>query len=60
MYFDQHDILRAREHHERLLTEARILRLIRATQRPVSQEQRPRRLLDRVFSRLRERAAVRA
>ena len=67
MYFDRSDYQRARERHEQMLVEARILRLIRAAQaqpqqpQPVRQPQhRSEPLVARVLSMLRERRSLRA
>jgi hypothetical protein len=63
MYFDQHEHQRAREHHEQLLVEARILRLIRSATRPERRPQ-PRRkaetLAARVGALLRQRRSASA
>jgi hypothetical protein len=57
MYFEHHEHLRARERQERLLVEARILRLIReareTSERPA---QRRESLISRVFALLRRPA----
>ncbi|MFO7169560.1 MAG: hypothetical protein DIU80_016160 [Chloroflexota bacterium] len=62
MYFDRHAYLRAQGRHERLLVEARILRLIRAAQGGPARQPATRRqsLLLRVIALLRERPPVRA
>ncbi|HWQ15717.1 MAG TPA: hypothetical protein VNL77_23150 [Roseiflexaceae bacterium] len=65
MYFEQHEYQRAVEHHERLLVEARILRLIRAAQgqahpQPLRPQRQPTSLLARVTALLRTSGSARA
>jgi hypothetical protein len=63
MYSDRHDMLRAKQRHEQLLVEARILRLLRtAEQNQAAKPAEPRQrqsLLARVFAQLRARPQAR-